>query len=227
MIEIKRLSKTYGDGASKVIALKDVSIHVDDGDFVAITGPSGSGKSTLLNLIGGLDRLSSGEVILDGTRIDNLGESDLVDIRRRKIAYVFQQYHLIPSLTALENDLLPLTFYDGGKRNEKKATEILEKVGLEKRVNHKPSQLSGGEQQRVAIARALVNGCSLILADEPTGNVDQRTGMEILNLFQQVNRDGHTIMMITHSPDIARHARRIIVLQDGEIVDEINQNERG
>lgn len=227
MIEIKRLSKIYGDGASKVIALKDVSIHVDDGDFVAITGPSGSGKSTLLNLIGGLDRVSSGEVILDGTRIDNLGESDLVDIRRRKIAYVFQQYHLIPSLTALENVLLPLTFYDGGKRNEKKATEILEKVGLEKRVNHKPSQLSGGEQQRVAIARALVNGCSLILADEPTGNVDQGTGMEILNLFQQVNQDGHTIMMITHSPDIARHARRIIVLQDGEIVDEINQNERG
>lgn len=227
MIETKRLSKTYGDGASKVIALKDVSIHVDDGDFVAITGPSGSGKSTLLNLIGGLDRVSSGEVILDGTRIDNLGESDLVDIRRRKIAYVFQQYHLIPSLTALENVLLPLTFYDGGKRNEKKATEILEKVGLEKRVNHKPGQLSGGEQQRVAIARALVNGCSLILADEPTGNVDQRTGMEILNLFQQVNQDGHTIMMITHSPDIARHARRIIVLQDGEIVDEINQNERG
>jgi len=227
MIETKRLSKTYGDGASKVIALKDVSIHVDDGDFVAITGPSGSGKSTLLNLIGGLDRVSSGEVILDGTRIDNLGESDLVDIRRRKIAYVFQQYHLIPSLTALENVLLPLTFYDGGKRNEKKATEILKKVGLEKRINHKPSQLSGGEQQRVAIARALVNGCSLILADEPTGNVDQRTGMEILNLFQQVNQDGHTIMMITHSPDIARHARRIIVLRDGEIVDEINQNERG
>jgi len=223
MLEINSVSKTYGEGSAKVVALKNVSMHVEDGDFVAITGPSGSGKSTLLNIIGGLDRISSGGVVLDGMRIDNLSESALVDVRRRKIAYVFQQYHLIPSLTSLENVLLPLTFCGSGKEDEERAVEILRKVGLEKRIKHRPSQLSGGEQQRVAISRALVNNCSVILADEPTGNVDQKTGMEIISLFQQVNDEGHTIIMVTHSPDIARHARRIVVLRDGEIVDDMAQ----
>jgi len=218
MLEIKNVSKTYGEGSAQVVALKNINIHVDDGEFVAITGPSGSGKSTLLNIIGGLDSISNGEVLLDGIRIDNLNENALVDIRRRKIAYVFQQYHLIPSLTALENVLLPLTFYRGVDEEEERAIEILKKVGLEKRSNHKPSQLSGGEQQRVAIARALINNCQFVLADEPTGNVDQKTGMEILNLFKQVNDEGHTILMVTHSPDIVSHAKRIIALRDGEIV---------
>ncbi len=218
MLEVKNLSKTYGEGSAKVVALKDIHICVDDGEFVAITGPSGSGKSTLLNIIGGLDSISSGEVLLDGIRIDNLNENTLVDIRRRKIAYVFQQYHLIPSLTALENVLLPLTFYGSGKEDENRAIEILRKVGLEKRTKHKPSQLSGGEQQRVAIARALINNCQFVLADEPTGNLDQNTGTEILNLFQEVNKDGHTIIMVTHSSDIVSHANRIIALRDGEIV---------
>jgi len=223
VLEIKRVTKIYGEGPAKVVALQNINMHVGDGDFVAITGLSGSGKSTLLNVIGGLDRISSGEVFLDGVRIDNLSESALVDTRRRKIAYVFQQYHLIPSLTALENVLLPLTFCGSGRRDEERASEILQRVGLDKRLKHKPSQLSGGEQQRVAIARALVNNCSLILADEPTGNMDQKTGMEIVNLFQQVNGDGHTIIMVTHSPDIARYANRIVVLQDGEIVDQMDQ----
>lgn len=223
MLEIKNASKAYGDGSAKVVALNNVTMHVGDGDFVAVTGPSGSGKSTLLSVIGGLDRLSGGEVVLDGKRIDNLSESDLVDVRRRKIAYVFQQYHLIPSLTALENVLLPLTFCGSGKKDERRAEDILLKGGLEKRIKHRPSQLSGGEQQRVAISRALVNDCSLILADEPTGNVDQQTGLEILSLFQQANEDGHTIIMVTHSPDIARYARRVIILRDGEIVDEMDQ----
>ena len=217
MLEIKSVSKTYGEGSAKVVALNNIHMRVDDGEFVAITGPSGSGKSTLLSIIGGLDSISSGEVLLDGIRIDNLNENALVDIRRRKVAYVFQQYHLIPSLTALENVLLPLTFYGSSKEDEERAEEILRKVGLEKRAKHKPSQLSGGEQQRVAIARALINNCPFILADEPTGNVDQKTGMEILNLFQQVNKDGHTIIMVTHSPDIVSHAKRIIALRDGEI----------
>jgi ABC-type lipoprotein export system ATPase subunit len=180
MLEVKNLSKTYGEGSAKVVALKDIHINVDDGEFVAITGPSGSGKSTLLNIIGGLDSISSGEVLLDGIRINNLNENTLVDIRRRKIAYVFQQYHLIPSLTALENVLLPLTFYGSGKEDENRAIEILGKVGLENRAKHNPSQLSGGEQQRVAIARALINNCQFVLADEPTGNLDQNTGTEIL-----------------------------------------------
>ena len=218
MLEVKNLSKTYGEGSAKVVALKDIHICVDNGEFVVITGPSGSGKSTLLNIIGGLDSISSGEVLLDGIRIDNLNENTLVDIRRRKIAYVFQQYHLIPSLTALENVLLPLTFYGSGNEDENRAIEILRKVGLEKRAKHKPSQLSGGEQQRVAIARALINNCQFVLADEPTGNLDQNTGMEILNLFQEVNKDGHTIIMVTHSSDIVSHANRIIALRDGEIV---------
>lgn len=218
MLEIKNVSKTYGEGSAQVVALKNIHIHVDDGEFVAITGPSGSGKSTLLNIIGGLDSISSGEVLLDGIRIDNLNENALVDIRRRKIAYVFQQYHLIPSLTALENVLLPLTFYKSVGEEEERAVGILGKVGLEKRTKHKPSQLSGGEQQRVAIARALINSCPFILADEPTGNLDQNTGMEILNLFREVNKDGHTIIMVTHSSDIVSHANRIIALRDGEIV---------
>lgn len=218
MLEVKNLSKTYGEGSSQVVALKNIHMSVDDGEFVAITGPSGSGKSTLLNIIGGLDSISSGEVLLDGIRVDNLNENTLVDIRRKKIAYVFQQYHLIPSLTALENVLLPLSFYGSGKEDENRAIEILRKVGLEKRAKHNPSQLSGGEQQRVAIARALINNCQFVLADEPTGNLDQNTGTEILNLFQEVNKDGLTIIMVTHSSDIVSHAKRIIALRDGEIV---------
>ncbi len=224
MLEIKNVSKIYGEGTTRVVALKNVSLQVNEGDFTAIMGPSGSGKSTLLNIIGGLDRPSSGEVILDGKRIDNLGENALVDIRRREIAYVFQQYHLLPSLTALENVLLPLTFC-GANGGEKKALAILKRVGLGKRAGHKPSELSGGEQQRVAIARALVNDPSIILADEPTGNMDQKTGREILSLFDQLNKAGHSIIMVTHNPEIAKHAKGIILLQDGQIVDKINPKE--
>jgi len=222
MLEIKNISKIYGEGTARVVALNNVSFQLGEGDFTAIMGPSGSGKSTLLNIIGGLDNLSDGEVILEGERIDNLDENDLVDIRRGKIAYVFQQYHLLPSLTALENVLLPLTFCGKSEENGK-ASDILKRVGLEKRVNHKPNQLSGGEQQRVAIARALVNDPSLILADEPTGNMDQKTGSEILELFKQLNSEGHSIVMVTHDPEIARQAKEIIILQDGQIVDKINQ----
>jgi putative ABC transport system ATP-binding protein len=222
MLEIKNISKVYGEGTAKVVALNDVSLRVNEGDFIAVMGPSGSGKSTLLNIIGGLDHISSGEVILDDKRIDSLDENALVDIRRGKIAYVFQQYHLIPSLTALENVLLPLTFC-GANKKDQKALDILKRVGLEKRAEHKPSQLSGGEQQRVAIARALVNDPSLILADEPTGNMDRKTGKEILALFDQLNREGRSIVMVTHDPEIAGYAKEIVVLQDGQIVDKINQ----
>ena len=222
MLEVKNASKVYGEGTSKVIALNNVSLKANKGDFIAIMGPSGSGKSTLLNIIGGLDQLSSGEVLLDGERIDNLSENELVDIRRGKIAYVFQQYHLLASLSAKENVLLPLTFC--GSHNgdsEEKALDMLAKVGLAKRAEHKPAQLSGGEQQRVAIARALVNNPALILADEPTGNMDQKTGREILGLFNQLNRDGHGIILVTHDPQVAKHAGEIIFLKDGEIVDRV------
>lgn len=226
MLEIKGVSKIYGEGEARVVALNNVAMKVDDGDFVAITGPSGSGKSTLLNVIGGLEHTSGGEVVLNGMRIDNLSENDFVDIRRKKVAYIFQQYHLIPSLTALENVLLPLTFCGSCKGDEGKAVEALQKVGLGNRINHKPSQLSGGEQQRVAIARALINNCSLILADEPTGNIDQKAGGEILSLFEQLNREGHTIIMVTHSPDMAKRAKRIVALRDGEIVKEVELRDK-
>ena len=222
MLEIKNISKIYGKEIAKVVALNNVSLRVNEGDFIAIMGPSGSGKSTLLNIIGGLEYPSSGEVILDGKRIDNLDEKNFVDIRRRKIAYVFQQYHLFPSLTALENVMLPLTFC-GTEKGEEKALETLKEVGLEGRAEHKPSQLSGGEQQRVAIARALVNSPLLLLADEPTGNMDQKMGREILGLFYRLNKDGRSIVMVTHNPEIAGHAKEIIVLQDGQIVDKLSQ----
>ena len=229
MLEIKNASKIYGEGTSKVVALDNISLTVNKGDFIAIMGPSGSGKSTLLNVIGGLDQLSSGEVILDGERIDHLSENELVGIRRGKIAYVFQQYHLLPSLSALENVLLPLTFAGGSQdgTGEKKALEMLQKVGLRKRAEHKPSQLSGGEQQRVSIARALVNNPTLILADEPTGNMDQKTGTEILSLFDQINNEGHTIIMVTHDQRVARHAREVIFLKDGQIVERVTNEKEG
>lgn len=222
MLEVKNISRVYGEGTAKVVALSNVSLRVNEGDFIAVMGPSGSGKSTLLNIIGGLDNLSGGEVILDGKRIDSLDENALVDVRRGKIAYVFQQYHLIPSLTALENVLLPLTF-GGANNGSQKALDILARVGLDKRAQHKPSQLSGGEQQRVAIARALVNDPSLILADEPTGNMDRKTGKEILALFGQLNNEGRSIVMVTHDPEIAGYAKEVVVLQDGQIVRKINQ----
>jgi putative ABC transport system ATP-binding protein len=222
MLKVKKVTKIYNQGKAEVMALNNVSFQADKGDFIAITGPSGSGKSTLLNVVGGLDSLSSGEVLLDGERIDNLDENGLVNIRRRKISYVFQQYYLLPSLSAIENVLLPLMF-SGVKNQRKKALDLLKTVGLGKRAGHKPSQLSGGEQQRVAIARALVNDPLLTLADEPTGNVDQKTNNEILDLFCQLNKEGHTIIMVTHNPRAAERAKEIIILEDGQIRDEVRQ----
>ncbi len=226
MLEVINVSKVYGEGDAKVVALNNVSLEVNKGDFIAVMGPSGSGKSTLLNVIGGLDCLSGGEVVLDGQRIDKMDENALVEIRRGKIAYVFQQYHLLPSLTAIENVFLPLLFCGANEESLDKAMGILKVVGLEKRAKHKPSQLSGGEQQRVAIARAIVNNPSLILADEPTGNMDQKTGAEILNLFDQLNKQGRGIIMVTHSPEVAEHAREIVFLKDGQIVDRVKQKGR-
>jgi putative ABC transport system ATP-binding protein len=218
MLEIKDVSKVYGQGEGRVAALDNVSFDVEKGEYVALMGHSGSGKSTLLNIIGGLDKLTGGQIVLDGQRLDNLSESDLVRIRREKISYVFQQYHLLPSLSALENVLLPLTFCNDDKKNAR-AMELLQKMGLEKRATHRPSQLSGGEQQRVAIARALVNDPLLTLADEPTGNMDQKTGNEILDLFDQLNAEGRTIIMVTHNPDAAKRAQKVIVLRDGQVID--------
>ncbi|MBM3167213.1 MAG: ABC transporter ATP-binding protein [Chloroflexi bacterium] len=216
MLKVNNVSKSFGSGSAKVTALDDISLRVNQGEFIAIMGPSGCGKTTLLNIIGGLEQPSSGEVILDGQRIDNMDENALVSIRRDRIAYVFQSYHLIPSLTALENVLLPMTFR--GANNERaRAMGLLEKIGLKERAGHKPGELSGGEQQRVAIARAIISRPSLLLADEPTGNMDQKTGREILALFNRLNKEGQTIIMVTHSLEIAEGASGVIVLQDGQI----------
>ena len=223
MLEVKEALKVYGEGEARVVALDKVSLKVNKGDYIAIMGPSGSGKSTLLNIIGGLDRISGGEVLLDGKRIDDLDENALVEIRRRKIAYVFQQYHLLPSLTAVENVYMPLLFGGSNGQGLDKAMEFLKMVGLEKRAQHKPGQLSGGEQQRVAIARAIVHDPSLILADEPTGNMDQKTGADILEIFSKLNKEGRSIVMVTHSPEVAKHAKAIVYLQDGRRVDGIEK----
>jgi len=219
MLEVKNVSKYYGQGHTRVTALDNISLALHDGEYVAIMGPSGSGKSTLVNIIGGLDSLSSGEVHLDGKRIDNRDENSLVDLRRGEIAYIFQQYHLLPSLTAIENVMLPLTFA-GTRADQSTALKMLEEVGLEKRGHHRPAQLSGGEQQRVAIARALVGKPRLILADEPTGNMDRKTGAQIMALFDLLNKEGHTIITVTHDPAVAELARRLIILEDGKITED-------
>jgi putative ABC transport system ATP-binding protein len=225
MLEIKNISKVYGNTENRVNALDNISLTIEKGDYIAVMGPSGSGKSTFLNVIGGLDRLSGGKIMLEGERIDNLTENELVRLRRGKISYVFQQYHLLRSLTALENVLLPLTFCGAaGKQN--RAIELLEGVGLGKRMNHKPNELSGGEQQRVAIARALVNDPMLTLADEPTGNMDQKNGQAILDLFERLNRNGQTIIMVTHNPEASRRAKRTVFLQDGQIVNQVQNKKK-
>lgn len=218
MLEINDVTKIYGHGENEVVALQGIQLQINDGDFTAIVGPSGSGKSTLLNIIGGLDNLTSGEILLNGKRIDNLDENSLVKTRRGNIAYIFQQYHLLPSLNALENVMLPLVF-SGASLEKQKAIATLEQVGLGKRINHRPDQLSGGEQQRVAIARALVSDPLFILADEPTGNLDHKTGMEIIQLFHQINSQGSTVIMVTHNNEIASQARQQVTLMDGRITD--------
>ena len=218
MLQIEEATKIYGSGGAKIVALDNVSFSGNKGDFIAIMGPSGSGKSTLLNVIGGLDTLSSGSIALNGRRIDNLSEEALVSIRRKGMGYVFQQYHLLPSLSVLENVMLPIAL-SGRKGMDGKALQLLRLVGLENRAQQKPNQLSGGEQQRVAIARALVNSPLITLADEPTGNLDQKTGREILDLLNRMNERGCTIIMVTHNHEAAERAKEIILLQDGRIVD--------
>ena len=221
MLKIKKVTKIYNQGKATVMALNNVSFQADKGDFIAITGPSGSGKSTLLNVIGGLDSLSSGEVLLDGERIDNLDENGLVNIRRRKISYVFQQYYLLPSLSAIENVLLPLMF-SGVKNQRMKALDLLKTVGLGKRAGHKPSQLSGGEQQRVAIARALVMEPALLLLDEITSALDPELTSEVLDVVEDLSKEKEiTIIFVTHEILFARKVSdRIIFIDNGVIVEQ-------
>ncbi|MFQ5405667.1 MAG: ABC transporter ATP-binding protein [Candidatus Micrarchaeia archaeon] len=219
VIELKVAQKIYQMGQVQVPALKDASLKITQGEFVAIIGPSGSGKSTLMNLVGCLDRPTGGHVYLDARDIATMGDSELAQIRGRKIGFVFQKFNLISSLSAIENVMLPLIFQGVSKdERERRAKELLEKVGLGPRINHKPSELSGGEQQRVAIARALAVDPEVVLADEPTGNLDSKTGQEIMEALGKLHEEGKTIIMVTHDKNVARWADRTIKLKDGQIV---------
>lgn len=219
MISVKNLKKTYFLGGEEVHALDDVSLSIKEHEFVAIIGQSGSGKSTFMNMLGCLDRPDSGEITLDGTDILKCKEKELSVIRNKKIGFIFQQFHLLPKLSALENVELPL-IYQGmpTKKRREKAVKALKAVGLEKRMNHKPNQLSGGQQQRIAIARALVGEPSLILADEPTGNLDSRSGKEIMMLLHNLYEEGNTIVLITHDNNVAMEAPRQVQISDGKII---------
>ena len=217
MLQLDHVWREYGTGDARVVALRDVSLRVAEGEYLAIVGPSGSGKSTLLHVMGGVDRATGGEIFCDGLRFDSLDEERLTEFRRGRLAYVFQQYHLIASLTVLENVMLPLVFSEKGD-HAALASRVLERVGLSHRTGHRPAQLSGGEQQRAAIARALVVSPEIILADEPTGNLDHASGRQILDLFDELNSDGKAIVMVTHNPDVARRAREVVTVADGQIV---------
>ena len=219
-IELRGITKTYDVGDIRVPALNGVSLKIDDGEFVAIMGASGSGKSTLMNILGCLDRPTAGEYRLDGVRASDLTKHQLADIRNQKIGFVFQGFNLLARTTAVDNVELPLLYDRTGRIRDPRAAavEALETVGLRERLLHEPNQLSGGQQQRVAIARALVNKPKIILADEPTGNLDSKTSIEVISLFQDLNDGGITVVLVTHEADLARYAKRVIALRDGSIV---------
>ncbi|HAG07683.1 MAG: Phosphonate-transporting ATPase [Clostridia bacterium 62_21] len=221
MIAVEGLSKIYGHGSARVTALDNVSLEIKTGEFVAVMGPSGSGKSTFLNVLGCLERPSAGRYFLDGRDVTSLDEDELADLRNRRLGFVFQTFNLLPRYDVLHNVELPL-IYAGVPRKERqeRAKAIIERLGLGHRLKHRPPALSGGEQQRVAIARALVNNPALILADEPTGNLDSRNSHEIMALFRELHAEGRTIVMVTHEPDIARYAGRILYFLDGAVVRE-------
>lgn len=219
IIRLEDISKIYGVGETEVRALVDVNLSVEPGEYCAIMGASGSGKSTAMNMIGCLDRPTSGHYYLDNVDVAGLSDAELAHVRNLKIGFVFQQFHLLPQLTALENVMLPMV-YAGVEANVRRdrAITALQRVGLENRVNNKPNQLSGGQQQRVAIARAIVNRPVLLLADEPTGALDSRTTQEVMDIFSELNASGITIVMVTHEPDVARQTGRIVWFKDGQVV---------
>ncbi|HAP70729.1 MAG TPA: macrolide ABC transporter ATP-binding protein [Flavobacteriales bacterium] len=226
VIRTEHIAKVYVMGTEEVHALRDISITIKQGEYVALMGPSGSGKSTLMNMIGCLDTPSKGQYFLDGQDVSRMTDNQLAEVRNKKIGFVFQTFNLLPRSTALDNVTLPL-IYAGFSKSERvvRGEKVLNQVGLGDRMSHQPNELSGGQRQRVAVARALVNNPALILADEPTGNLDSKTSIEIMGLFQEIHRNGNTIVVVTHEEEIAQHAHRIIRLKDGLVeTDEVNQN---
>lgn len=221
LIEIEDIGREYIIGAEKIYALKSVSLQIKKGDFVALMGPSGSGKSTLMNILGCLDTPTRGSYVLNGIDVSDMTEDELAEVRNKEIGFVFQTFNLLPKSTALENVALPLIYagFNKSTRNER-ALNALENVGLGNRVDHRPNELSGGQRQRVAVARALINDPSIILADEPTGNLDTKTSIEIMGLLEDIHSRGNTIILVTHEEDIAQHAHRIVRMRDGLIEDD-------
>mgnify|MGYP001321061332 CR=1 FL=1 len=225
-IEANSITKTYKNEGLETNVLKGISISVDEGDYVSIVGPSGSGKSTLMTILGCLGQPTSGTYLLDGEEVERLSDRDLSRIRNEKIGFVFQAFHLLPGVSAFDNVMIPLIYCNKTPADaEERVERVLTRVGLEHRMDHTPGQLSGGEQQRVTIARALINDPKILLADEPTGNLDSKNGAEIMAAFDHLNTEGRTIIIITHDPVVSEHARRILTLRDGQVVsDRINEN---
>ena len=221
LIQIKDVNKYYINGENKLHALQGIHFHIQKGEFVSIMGSSGSGKSTMMNILGCLDREFEGEYVLDGISIREIPEKNICKVRNQKIGFVFQAFHLLPKLTALENVELPLVYAGIPKKErEERAKKMLETVGLETRMDHRPNELSGGQRQRVAIARALVNDPAIILADEPTGNLDSQSEREIMNFFQSLHQKGKTIIVVTHEPEVAKYTKRILHFKDGKLIGE-------
>ncbi|MCJ7854950.1 ABC transporter ATP-binding protein [Lachnospiraceae bacterium NSJ-143] len=219
MLSLENICKKYNQGELAVMALKDINLTIEKGEFVAIMGTSGSGKSTMMNILGCLDRPTDGHYFIENEDVAGFNENRLADIRNRKIGFVFQSFNLLPKLSSVENVELPMVYAGAArKRRREKAVEALTKVGLEKRIHHKPNELSGGQRQRVAIARALVNDPSILMADEPTGNLDTKSTYEIMDIFQKLNDEGVTVVMVTHEPDVAQFTKRIVVFKDGSII---------
>lgn len=219
LLTLDNICKKYNQGELAVMAIKNINLTIEKGEFVSIMGTSGSGKSTMMNILGCLDRPTEGHYFIEGEDVAQFNESRLADIRNKKIGFVFQSFNLLPKLSSVENVELPMVYAGiGRKQRRERAIEALTKVGLEKRIYHKPNELSGGQRQRVAIARALVNDPSILMADEPTGNLDTKSTYEVMGIFQQLNDEGVTVVMVTHEPDVAQFTKRIVVFKDGDII---------